>query len=305
MAIITDPLHSVGYDYMLKRDRREALFRKIDYIVESPLYRYRPNIDRAAEEIRTGKIYLSETNKQNDPFDSSYGLTDEALLLEKHSVDLLIRCIAFIFKNKEVNELFRIWLEATGIPLSESIPVSAFAKQFSKAINRPEGHIILYLKQSMDVGNRRHEEQYRIACFSETNASIPMWAYYANDHKGVCLEYDLSRLRVEDEYENELRQAFCKVHYSEYRPRDEHNDSSLIVKSSQWAHEHEWRLICDVKSNYITVPCLSSVYLGINFDYDNIENIIAAIKSRGTGINLFACTPDQEQYRIKYVKIII
>ena len=33
-----------------------------------------------------------------------------------------------------------------------------------------------------------------VACFTEENNSPLMWAHYSNSHKGLCIEYDLSRL---------------------------------------------------------------------------------------------------------------
>ena len=304
MAIITDSLHSTGNDYLLKQLGEKTLFRKADLIIENRLYRYRANIERAAAEIETGNIYLSDMSKQNDPFDSSYGLSDESFLSEKYPADLLILGASSTF-TESVNSLKAKWEENTSIPLDESISVEEFLQQISLIVNMPEPLIKIYLKRAFTFGGRRHETQYRIACFSEEKSSIPMWAYYANDHQGVCLEYDISKLSVDDDYEFELKRAFCKVHYSEYRPKDQHGEYSLIVKSSQWSHEHEWRLICDTESNFITVPCLSAVYLGINFDTEKIGLIVDAIRASGKAVELFACQPDCEKYRIRYQKINI
>ena len=305
MEIITDSLHSTGNDYLLKMLGEKTFFRKADLIIENRLYRYRPNIERAAEEIKTGNIYLSDMSKQNDPFDSSYGLSDERFLSEEYSIDLLILGASYAF-TESVESLKTMWDEETHIPFDELISVDEFLQQFSQITKKPKPLIQIYLKKALANSGRRHETQYKIACFSEEKSSIPMWAYYANDHKGVCLEYDMAKLNVEDEYEFELKRAFCKVHYSDYRPQDQHGEYSLIVKSSQWSHEHEWRLICDTESNYITVPCLSAVYLGINFDYLKYRDIIIeAIRATGKNINLFGCGPDAEKYQIQYTRIRI
>ena len=305
MAIITDSLHSTGNDYLLKMLGEKVFFRKADLIIENRLYRYRPNIERAAEEIKTGNIYLSDMSKQNDPFDSSYGLSDESFLSEKHSIDYLILGASYGF-SESIDSLKSMWNERTHIPSDELISVEEFLQQFSQITKKPKPLIQIYLKRALTYSGRRHETQYKIACFSEENSSIPMWAYYANNHQGVCLEYDTSKLNIEDEYEFELKRAFCKVHYSDYRPQDQHGEYSLIVKSSQWSHEHEWRLICDTENNYISVPCLTAVYLGINFDFmKNGEQIIDAIRSTGKNIKLFDCRPDSEKYEIQHTNIII
>ena len=152
---------------------------------------------------------------------------------------------------------------------------------------------------------RRHDFGCKIACFSETPSSIPMWSYYANNHQGICLKYDVAKLGT-DAYESELKQAFCKIHYSDYRPKDLHGEYSLlVVKSSQWTHEHEWRLICKTEETYIPVPCLSAVYLGMRFAYEHFDEIVSAIKQNGNHIDLYQCEADREKYDLCYRKIII
>lgn len=303
MAIITDDLHRSGNDYLLELLGEKILFRKSDYIIENPLYRYRPNISRAVEEIATGRVYLSESDRQNDPFDSSYATDDSSLLQEEYKIDLLLECIA-IYLNKEKSLIRDAWLEYGGKPVSDRLSVQSFIQEFSKCASTSEDRIMYGIKYILDNHTRRHGFGYKIACFSESPASIPMWAYYANCHEGVCLKYDTSRLSANPE-EMELKKAFCKVHYSDYRPKDLHGEYSLVVKSSQWAHEHEWRLICKTEENHVVVPCLSAVYLGMRFDFQKVEDIVSAIKTNGAHIDLYHCVADQTKYDLCYRKINI
>ena len=156
---------------------------------------------------------------------------------------------------------------------------------------------------------KHREPEYKIACFSENKDSIPMWAYYANNHQGICLEYDVQSLTGDNA---KLKEAFCKVHYSEYRPRDidvdDGRNRALIVKGSQWAHEHEWRLICKPKGNFVDLPCLSAVYLGVNFLEDDnaeekLDKLIKAIKKCGRDIKLYAGMADPEKYALMFAPL--
>lgn len=82
------------------------------------------------------------------------------------------------------------------------------------------------------------QTEYYIACFSESYTSFPMWGYYADGHKGICIGYNL--------YNLVLKHDFFPVIYSEKPPSvvDEQNDLLLVLtKSSQWKHEKEWRLV--------------------------------------------------------------
>ena len=63
-----------------------------------------------------------------------------------------------------------------------------------------------------------------------------------------------------------------KVHYSPVRSDLQHSvqDKSeynfLVSKADVWAHEHEWRLICETEEEYLPFDCVSKVFLGVNFD---------------------------------------
>lgn len=44
-------------------------------------------------------------------------------------------------------------------------------------------------------------EPYRILSLSETNTSILMWSYYADNNRGICIEYDFS---IDPSYQNSI-----------------------------------------------------------------------------------------------------
>ena len=78
-----------------------VFFRKPDYIIEHPLYRYRSNIDHAVDEIQSGHIYLASPKQQNDPFDSSYAQTDIDLKQTYLSVDQMMQVISSVLPMKK------------------------------------------------------------------------------------------------------------------------------------------------------------------------------------------------------------
>ena len=68
-----------------------------------------------------------------------------------------------------------------------------------------------------------------------------MWGYYAADHKGICLGYNL--------YELVKKYQCMPVIYSDklifYREdRSEKNIlANTLTKSDEWIHEKEWRIV--------------------------------------------------------------
>lgn len=105
-------------------------------------------------------------------------------------------------------------------------------------------------KEAMETYMRQEKENRKtealrsalfVACFSETNNSFPMWGYYAADHKGICLGYNLYDLVEKYQcmpviYSNEL------LFYGE--DSSERNIlANTLIKSDEWIHEREWRIV--------------------------------------------------------------
>ena len=91
-----------------------------------------------------------------------------------------------------------------------------------------------------------------ISCLSESDSSLLMWAHYANNHKGMCVEYELLKIS------NQLKFTPVPVIYTNDRVtlsslESENLDhdtmkifvESITTKSSEWNYEKEWRIIRD------------------------------------------------------------
>lgn len=81
-----------------------------------------------------------------------------------------------------------------------------------------------------------------ILCLTQKNDNLLMWAHYADNHQGVCFEFDLSK---------DLK-TFCfpkKVNYGiDYPKIDFINDQPsatnvIFYKSVDWCYEKEYRVI--------------------------------------------------------------
>jgi len=132
---------------------------------------------------------------------------------------------------------------------------------------------------------KKIDEQMGVTCFSE-KADIPlMWSHYANKHSGFVIEYDLSKLKIEDA---EKMAFLLNVKYSKYRPSLDsrllgdmdmkHMDfdvkdvmlgsiiSAIYTKANIWRYEKEWRNLILVKytdNRKVQFPYISRVILGV------------------------------------------
>lgn len=121
-------------------------------------------------------------------------------------------------------------------------------------------------------------ENFRVACFSEDDLNDLMWAHYADQHKGICLVYEIdsnisesfiqeNKCLVFREIEGkedvdygcaggDVRLSLGKIDYSERKDflkiRDgkveENYDvrKAIYTKSKIWEYEHEIRLVAEL-----------------------------------------------------------
>ena len=91
-----------------------------------------------------------------------------------------------------------------------------------------------------------------ISCFSELDDSLLMWAHYANNHRGFCVEYELLEIC------KQLKFTPIPVIYSNEKnivrslfPQQLEESvtrlvvDSLTTKSTDWSYEKEWRIVRD------------------------------------------------------------
>lgn len=179
------------------------------------LYKYFGNIDYALSCLRSRKIHLEDPISYNDPFDTAvviphFGMEDGTFSLFDGKVrfSLYLGEIA-THERSSYYEDMRQQLD--------QIDVDAYD---TKKWNAAELINSIYdsfktpcftnkeFADEIDKGYRVMDGYCHIvslvSCFNEEYDSIPMWSYYANQHKGVCIEFDLTRLDID----NELNSCF-------------------------------------------------------------------------------------------------
>lgn len=256
--------------------------------IEQPLYRYRSCMKYIIDEIKNDRIYLSDIEQLNDPFDSSFSMSyDKALQQEYTFGHFFLRC--FFLRDKS----WFVAVEQEVVPLLENVvTLKEFSNILESQIKAAGGYYpataiakIIYTISSSLTPKRMIGG--RLACFSETWESPAMWSYYANSHKGVCMKYDFALLDKDNFAHQTILQSLQKVWYSQKRPVDTNGTYSPFVKGVDWAHEQEWRLFKTSGDPYVSLPCLSEIYLGVNFDIEQADQIIEAVETLPRKVKVF------------------
>lgn len=134
----------------------------------------------------------------------------------------------------------------------------------------------------------------RISCFTSDCCNVPMWYYYANMHKGLCIEYDLSSLPAFED----VGYCFLPVIYpdkkeeNKFRRLGEKVNSDAIcnalIKNKDWAFEKEWRMIriSDKSEKEYESVKITKVILGSEASNESKELLENLIKKNGLNIKL-------------------
>lgn len=131
-----------------------------------------------------------------------------------------------------------------------------------------------------------------VCCFSKKPTSIAMWSHYAENHYGVCLEFDFPIKNYSQIVEFEQDKfRFIKIKYKKtrsaivsrlserkellcFRPRD-----VLSEKSKDWCHEQEIR-ICTEKRGAIPVnrKWLTKIIFGVRCPEKDRQELFSFVR---------------------------
>ena len=267
-------------------------FIPFTYRIDRKLYKYFGNIDNAISSIQTRTIHLDDPTTYNDPFD---GVFLHSSYTDFSSEEVFSKIIAVVHKsiataaksdpcylhNKIMNAILVLALSVDINKFSNiTYPISTGIEAIYNIVKTDEFTFADFCN-TINSGYKQINPfvpvECKMSCFSEVHDSILMWSYYANNHKGVCIEYDLSLLDPKNSINRDIIECLTKVQYSPLRADRliGTDDTSylhfLITKSDVWSHEHEWRIICESEEEFLPFDCISGIYLGVNFKRNSPE----------------------------------
>jgi len=156
-----------------------------------------------------------------------------------------------------------------------------------------------------------------ISCFSKKDDSILMWAHYANNNKGVCLEFEnedfldvqYSRKRKPIRISGIMPKVLWNWNTNEQLNIDEKllrkylpKISPLLTKSRKWEYEQEVRCIINGKNPkliqdkdgyyYYHMKRIKSLTLGCRISESDKAKILALVKNLKIGVYQIKLTKD-------------
>lgn len=204
--------------------------------------------------------------------------------------------IDFNIENDNIYTLYKyrnIDINTLNLITEEKVKISNF-----NYFNDPADPIIkLQIKELPEIKDMINK--IKICSLSSEYDNFLMWSHYANEHKGICIAYDVSKVK---EYNKTILK---KVIYTKkiqiYKPynhifenpilNEEKNFISLFyLKHKNWKYEKEYRIITYEDYDFINLP-IKAIYFGMNADINHINLVKNFIKDKN--IELYKMKPNE------------
>ncbi len=250
------------------------------------LYKY-GKFDEYTEKLFThNEIYFSSPNEFNDPFDSKPRIICEG---NKQQIE---------------NYLFELYRKKYPGRSKEEILADVKREIITKGKERT------VLKEALETSRDRDRirKMLGVYCFSEKRDNILMWAHYAKQHTGFCLEFD-----IDNDFFRPITCAI-KVEYDTIWPElnvmrldsDPDVGKKLLIKANDWQYEQEWRIVETKKGPGIQnfpEDALSGVILGCRIAQENKEDLFRWCRKRKHLPTLYEAREKQKEFGLDIVKI--
>ncbi|MEZ7507334.1 DUF2971 domain-containing protein [Flavobacterium sp. Arc2] len=221
--------------------RMDLLYKKNDFLPQY-LFKYYSPTSQNILDIKNQRLWMAHPNFFNDPFDCNIGY--DRVNFEKRKLIQIINEIGCVdhskydsgFTIEEKDRIMRSKIEDISY-WNSSIESYSDAKR--KVLDNKSNDFKKNINRRLDDATQEIDDKVgklknidiRVACFSnfdrydEFYKQIVMWSHYADNHRGFCVEYDLSFLKPEnnlkipdrsfyddkDKYLNERNQAIIRA----------------------------------------------------------------------------------------------
>ncbi|SKB59596.1 Protein of unknown function [Lysinibacillus sp. AC-3] len=291
-----------------KLNSLEGITLKFFNIPQS-LYKYRRIDEYSLANLTNDTAWFSRATGFNDPYDSSLTINNkEHNPIHKEGLENIAR--EFNVPLEEIESLNtkdtleHILYNYTKLKHNPEI----LATTVEKYIEGTDKEFEKYVKNISDV----FQEKVFASCFSEDPTSMLMWSHYADNHKGMVIEYNFNNLDLDNQ--KQIMTGLHPVYYtSELLNLDNYRDVqgkisvhtlAAINKSVEWEYEKEWRIIVHNETDEIgfNLPIIkpSSIILGARVE--EIHKNRLSLEAKKKGIPLKQIKLDKSSYHLEVVE---
>ncbi|BCU49092.1 DUF2971 domain-containing protein [Citrobacter amalonaticus] len=274
------------------------------------LYKYLTFSENTLNLICMQQAYYSDPSNFNDPLDCQPIVVNDLQLSSLRSV-----CSRIILKKAEkqfANSLKKLKFPkektAQRAYLLANSEVEQALSDFEYSATEFESiHRNKYLERCYtDVIQDEIVNAFKkgVLCLSKKFNSPLMWSHYANQHKGLCIEYDMNSVSAEQVHEV-IYGGSRKILTSEISEWLDNpgNDSRikqvcLLTKSGEWRYESEWRIFSSIGLGN-SLPPIKSIIFGYKCPDVTIYAVMKAMVSEKRKLKFWKMKNDGMGFDLK------
>lgn len=280
------------------------------------LYKYLSFSDRLLEQFCYDKVYYADPASFNDPLDC---LPVVEANLQKSELEGLLAQLVVNRSAEEIDVAMRkVRLRGDNAiarrnKLTESVVRELLGEINYNATNPEVENPEKFISHALSLAIERELRKTHaigVLCLSSRFNSTLMWSHYANQHRGVCVEYDVSGL---------TSQSLHKVSYGESRKvlasqirdwvlredrvaRQAVDKACLLTKSREWKYESEWRLLGQVGLQESPMR-LKSVIFGMRCPYALRYTLVKALEDRADSVKFWEIVEPADRFTLKRARL--
>lgn len=260
------------------------------------LYKYRSFSVRTLRWITDAEVFYSPPREFNDPLDCDPTIDIDVNRSAMERLFYTMLCEKDT-EAKAKSKIARLRYNATEI--------GDWAKP---------GEAQEYLKRMLAAGIKEELDRelgsVGVLSLSATWASAAMWSHYADEHRGVCIEYDTrdqNHPRL-DSVSYTAPRAITTSDLIEWKIRGSGTarkivcDTYFYAKSNEWKYEREWRDIGDTPGVASTPFRMTAILFGLRCDNAVITSMVKLL-NENQDIKLWKIQPREESFKLRRVLI--
>jgi len=241
------------------------------------LYKYGKFDEYTERRFTHNELFFSSPYRFNDPFDSKVVLRCDGKAQQKEEY----LCAQYKKKQPTLSE--------------EEIRAHVHGREE------------IILNETLEKARDRLRNGLDVCCFTERRDDILMWAHYAGQHTGFCLEFDA---------DNEFFARALRVKYGAIRAiinvlsldslSEGEVAKKLLIKARDWKHEQEWRIVDYGKGEEIQnfpAEALRGVILGCKISPENKENVLKWCSERKHAPTIYQAKEKEDHFGLDIIRI--
>lgn len=245
------------------------------------LYKYKSFGINSLRSLCESEVYYSDPKKFNDPLDCSPSLINDVDLKDLET--LCHRMIMDKSDRKKADKEIQYYRY-----LSTEYGDYRIDKEVQNYYMRMIYDEIL---RQLDLTMKSHG----VLSLSSQWKSPLMWSHYADEHKGICIEYDISHAvcekPVEVDYKGSRGILISNIvewvfNNSEIAKKEIEN-KYFYTKASQWGYEEEWRYISESQGRRSVPFHTTGIYFGMRCEVSIVSSIVKLMNGAETNIKFF------------------